>query len=278
MTLAAQPQRTRALTDHASTLLVEAGAGSGKTSLMAGRVALMLAAGIQPRNVAAITFTELAAGQLFSRISEFVDDLLDGKIPYNMKEVLPDGLNDLQRKTLDQARQRLNELTATTIHGFCQQLVRPYPVEASVDPGAHVMDEADAALAWQDLIKRFLRDLLDNEYNNGALAAFVEAAGNKSESAIDKLAEFLRRHRTAQPADVTFTYDAVEGFKLAVDDFAQWLNGVGYTEPTTAELATKLRNLAEAFEQHLSGNADDATIIRLALDPLPCTAHTQNFS
>ena len=53
--------RRRALSDHSATLLVEAGAGTGKTSLLAGRVALL-----QPResilgNVAAITFTELAS-------------------------------------------------------------------------------------------------------------------------------------------------------------------------------------------------------------------------
>ncbi len=124
MTLPDQSQRTRALTDHASTLLIEAGAGSGKTSLMAGRVALMLAAGIQPRNIAAITFTELAAGQLFSRISEFMDKLLAGEVPYNLTEVLEGGLSDAQHENLERARQSLGELTATTIHGFCQQLVR----------------------------------------------------------------------------------------------------------------------------------------------------------
>ena len=237
MTLPDQCQRTRALTDHASTLLIEAGAGSGKTSLMAGRVALMLAAGIQPRNIAAITFTELAAGQLFSRISEFMDKLLAGEIPYNLTEVLEGGLSNAQRKNLERARQSLGELTATTIHGFCQQLVRPYPVEANVDPGARIMDEAEAALAWQDLLKRFLRDRLENEDDHGALAAFVEAAGNKAEAEIEKLAEFLRRHRTARPADIMFNYGAVDDFKAAVYPFAQWLNGVGYVEPTTEELA-----------------------------------------
>jgi len=278
MALPDQAARVRALTDHGSTLLIEAGAGSGKTSLMAGRVALMLVGGIQPRNIAAITFTELAAGQLFSRISEFVDDLLDGKVPYNMKEVLPDGLTDLQRQNLDQASQRINELTATTIHGFCQQLVRPYPVEANVDPGARVMDEGAAALAWQDLLKRFLRNRLDIENDGGALAAFVESAGNRAESVIDTLAEFLRRHRTARPADITFTFDTVDDFKTAVDAFTQWLNSVGYIEPTTAELANELRDMADAFEQSLGGDVADATIIGLALDPLPCSALTQSFS
>ena len=278
MTLPDQSQRTRALTDHASTLLIEAGAGSGKTSLMAGRIVLMLATGIQPRNIAAITFTELAAGQLFSRISEFMDKLLAGEIPYNLTEVLEGGLSDTQRENLARARQSLGELTATTIHGFCQKLVRPYPVEANIDPGARIMDAAEAGLAWQDLLKRFLRDRLESEDDHGALAAFVEAASNKAEAEIEKLAEFLRRHRTARPADIMFDYGAVDDFKSAVDAFTQWLNGVGYVEPTTADLAIELRDLTEAFEKILGEESDDATIIRLALAPFTCSAHTQKLT
>jgi exodeoxyribonuclease-5 len=41
--------------------LVEAGAGSGKTSIIAGRVAFLFAQGVEPKNLAAITFTEFAA-------------------------------------------------------------------------------------------------------------------------------------------------------------------------------------------------------------------------
>ena len=48
--------RLTALTDHDRTLLVEAGAGSGKTSLLAGRVALLIAAGVHPKEIVAITF------------------------------------------------------------------------------------------------------------------------------------------------------------------------------------------------------------------------------
>ena len=55
------PARGRALLDHSTTLLVQAGAGSGKTALMAGRVALLLAAGLPTRKIVAITFTETEA-------------------------------------------------------------------------------------------------------------------------------------------------------------------------------------------------------------------------
>jgi CRISPR-associated exonuclease Cas4 len=64
MKLADHEQRRRVLTDFDTTLLVEAAAGTGKPSLIAGRVAMLLANGVAPSQIAAITFTELAAGEL----------------------------------------------------------------------------------------------------------------------------------------------------------------------------------------------------------------------
>src|SRR5271157_3998990 len=88
--------RRRALTEFSSTLLVEAGAGTGKTSLLAGRVALLLASGVHPRNVAVITFTELAASELLQRIQEYVRDLVAGKVPDPLRIAVADSLNDKQ--------------------------------------------------------------------------------------------------------------------------------------------------------------------------------------
>ena len=79
--------------DYDATLLVEAGAGSGKTALMAGRVALMLAHGIQPRDIVAITFTEAAAAELLERIQRFVASLRAGTVPPELQLALPTGLS-----------------------------------------------------------------------------------------------------------------------------------------------------------------------------------------
>jgi superfamily I DNA and RNA helicase len=73
--------RRRALLDHDATLLVEAGAGSGKTALIAGRIALLLAGGAPAREIVAITFTEAASSELRERIDRFVFDLVGGKHP-----------------------------------------------------------------------------------------------------------------------------------------------------------------------------------------------------
>ena len=68
-------------------MLVEAAAGTGKTSLMAARVAMMIATGIDPANIAAITFTEPAASELETRIRWTVDELRSGRLPRAIGEL-----------------------------------------------------------------------------------------------------------------------------------------------------------------------------------------------
>src|SRR5689334_14920455 len=117
------PARLAALTEHGRTLLVEAGAGSGKTALMAGRVALLIAAGVAPQGIVAITFTEAAASELLERIERFVQSLLRGDIPAELRDALPDGLTAAQQAQIEAGAHALDEITCTTIHGFCQQLI-----------------------------------------------------------------------------------------------------------------------------------------------------------
>jgi exodeoxyribonuclease-5 len=85
---------------------------------MAGRIAAMLAEGVAPRSIAAVTFTELAASELLSRVREFVADLSAGVIATELRVALPDGLSETHR---DQSRRRqraIDEITCSTIHGF----------------------------------------------------------------------------------------------------------------------------------------------------------------
>ena len=53
--------RTRAIEGLDASMAVSAGAGSGKTSVLAGRIVACLASGVAPQNIAAMTFTEKAA-------------------------------------------------------------------------------------------------------------------------------------------------------------------------------------------------------------------------
>ena len=127
--------RATALTAIDRSLLVEAGAGSGKTSVMAGRVAVLFANGVEPKHIAAITFTEFAASELRLRIEGFATTLSKGEVPRDLKHLLPKGITPEQKANVESARKALDQLTCTTIHGFAQALLKPYPAEAHIDPG-----------------------------------------------------------------------------------------------------------------------------------------------
>ena len=73
-------------------------------------------------------------------------------------------------KALQEARKRLDELTCTTIHGFCHALLRSYAVEAAIDPGAEILDRAQADLAFRTIFERWLRDRLDLKEANDPIA------------------------------------------------------------------------------------------------------------
>ncbi|MCY3776316.1 MAG: UvrD-helicase domain-containing protein [Candidatus Aminicenantes bacterium] len=253
--------RIPALTDHERTLLVEAGAGSGKTALMAGRAAMMVGAGVHPRDIVAITFTEAAASELLERIETMVRDLLSGTIPKELAEALPSGLTRAQKGHLVHGAKNLDEITCTTIHGFCQQLIRPYPVETDLDPGAAIIDPSAAELAYRDLLEawlsaRFGRDrgseglgrippIRDAGGTQDFLAALVLAAPEETVALAKRTAEFLKVHRTAQAAAPDLDPAVSDRFVEATSAFAAWYRNCNVEEPDTAAMIEDLLRVAE---------------------------------
>jgi ATP-dependent exoDNAse (exonuclease V) beta subunit len=260
--------RQRALIDHSSTLLVEAGAGTGKTSLLAGRVALLLASGVHPRNVAAITFTELAASELLQRIQEYVRELVSGNVPEPLQIAMAvdfeDGksellslsastagrLTDQQMEALSSAAAGLDELTCTTIHGFCQRLTTPYPVEANVDPGAVMMDEGEADLNYKTLLRKWLRDRLEGPQADDPLAELLVIEGEQGLMLIEQLAEARRARRTARSPQPKLSQKHIDEFCKSVTSFRKWYAGaqsLGLQELTTEEFISGFEALAAEY-------------------------------
>lgn len=267
MTLIDAETRRRALTALSETLLVEAAAGTGKTALMAGRAALLLASGVPPRSVAAITFTELAAGELSLRIRNMVAALRQGEIPEVLLPALPTGLSTEQRVNLEVASARLDELTATTIHGFCQGLIRAYAVEADLDPGAAVMDAAQADAMFEGAFDRWLRQRLSDGADGAGPIGVLAADDPLGIVATLRQLAYLRRSRpTARPPTVDLSLRPDLDFIDAVNAFERWFMS-GPTEARTAELLSELRGLAEFYRDSLVGNPNFAELWRLARPP-----------
>ena len=109
--------------DLGSTLFVEAGAGSGKTSAMVERIVqLVRRRRAELREIAAVTFTEAAAAELRAA----------GQATRSAARP------PLGRRRLAGLRSRsaqIDEAAIGTIHGFCQRLLAEHPLEAGLPPG-----------------------------------------------------------------------------------------------------------------------------------------------
>ena len=266
LTLSDDAARREAVAVHDRSFLVEAGAGSGKTAVLAGRIAMLLAGGAAPKSIAAVTFTEFAASELLIRVRAFVGALASGAIPVELRSALPDGLSEEQRGNLNQADAALDEMTCSTIHGFCQRLISPYPVEADIDPGASVMDRDQAELAFAEIVDNWLREELAGE-EGGLLAELVLHDPDATIALIRTVLEHLRRHREFAPYELQDLDLLASGFGKAVGDFGTFLEEAEAKEPETATIADRLKELAGEVAVALPTNTAAALVARLALTP-----------
>ena len=171
-------------------LLLEAGAGTGKTAVLIARiVAWCLGEGWQRAattrtgddaiarevlsRVVAITFTEAAAAEMANRVASALADLVAGTLPVGVfEEALP--ASAAERVTRARAlRGALDHLTVRTIHAFCRRLLASYPLEAGIHPQLVVdADQQLAALAAREV----LEERLLTAFTSGDPRAFAELA------------------------------------------------------------------------------------------------------
>ena len=138
------PEQAAAIGAAGRDVLLEAGAGTGKTGTMVDRYCrLTCEEGVPPDEILAFTFTDKAAAELRQRIrAELVRRAAEGD---------------------ERARGLLAGIGGawiTTIHGFCNRLLAGHPVAAGIDPGFRVLDapEAERAAreAFDDALEEFL--------------------------------------------------------------------------------------------------------------------------
>ncbi len=137
--------RTRVRTNFATNLVLEAGAGTGKTTVLVDRLVNLVVTGTATLDrVVAITFTEAAAGELKMRLRDALEARLD--------TALPEETARLSRAIID-----LERANVSTIHAFASALLRERPFEAGIDPSFSVVADVagertfdDAWNAWLD--------------------------------------------------------------------------------------------------------------------------------
>ncbi|MGB7951321.1 MAG: UvrD-helicase domain-containing protein, partial [Candidatus Binatia bacterium] len=145
-----QADRDQIATALDDTLIVEAAAGTGKTTELVRRIVRVIETGrAEVTGIVAVTFTEKAAGELKLRLREAIEEARGASAS-----------GSDERERLDRALGRLEEAQVSTIHGFCADLLRERPVEARIDPLFRVLTEAQAERMYEEGFHRWLENQL----------------------------------------------------------------------------------------------------------------------
>ena len=190
-----QSVRDRIQHDHETLFTVDAGAGTGKTTLLVSRlIALFLEKKVSLSRVAAITFTEKAAAELAERLRSKLEESLVKHA--DQKVLILQAIEDMERAPL------------STIHSFCAGLLREYPVEAGVDPQFTLLDEVQSrafeAQTWEHWLKQSLSKPVESLFRFQRLGGTFEH--------LEALKQFLKRNRTLLTVESAKPLPSVELF------------------------------------------------------------------
>ena len=148
--------RRRVATDLDANILVEAGAGSGKTTALVARLVSLVESGAADiDDIAAVTFTRKAASELRERFQEAIETRL------RSEQEAPEP-NDLAIDRLRRALDAIDRAFVGTIHSFCGRLLRERPLEIGLDPAFQELPvEERSGLRtrfWSSYLERLVRD------------------------------------------------------------------------------------------------------------------------
>lgn len=222
------PERSRLLSDFSRSYLVEAGAGSGKTAIMAGRLALLFASGVSPERVVALSFTDFAAQELANRVRRFLTAIAAGNVPLELELGVPNGVSDSQRKHAQKAIGLLDRFTCSTLHSFARSLIMRYPAEANIDPGATLMTEQEQSLLFTEIQDAWVRrNLATGDPAESFLAGAVTHAGTNALNALFSLAQTLLAgdEHTVQTPETERYRTAAKDFQFAIERAITELHG-----------------------------------------------------
>ncbi len=138
-------------------VVLEASAGTGKTSVLVARYLKLLISGVDPVNILAITFTRKAAAEMRERI---VRDLRRAAEQ-----------STFDRRRWLELRDRLGDIQIGTIDAFCLSMLREFPLEADLDPNFSLADETE--------VPRLIDQSLDK-----SLAIFIRLAKTEPDIAL----------------------------------------------------------------------------------------------
>ena len=144
-------------------LFIEAGAGSGKTTMLVNRMVAMVEAGIPVEKICAITFTKNAALEFYERFQAKLierSDLNNNQEPKRAGDL--DTPSDLTRKRCEEALKNIDLCFMGTIDSFCNMILSEHPTEANIPSDARLISDDEA----NEIYKKFYIEAISGKYGN----------------------------------------------------------------------------------------------------------------
>ena len=187
----------RFATDPANNVVLEASAGTGKTSVLVERYVNLLRAGVAPVNILAITFTRQAAAEMRERI-----------VAALRREAAESAAG---RARWNELRDRLGDVAVSTVDAFCLSLLREFPLEADLDPDFGIADETEIPSLVDEAVDLALNAAARAADRDPGVAMLLarlgwRRAGDALRSLLERrltVREALRRSLEGAPTDLT---------------------------------------------------------------------------
>ena len=180
---------------------VEASAGTGKTKVLSDRVLRLLLDKVSPQKILCLTYTKAAAVQMSERIAKRLSlwAVEDEKVLYKELSKLL-GFSP-SKELLNFARTLFATLLDTpggmkiqTIHSFCQDILKRFPLEAGISPYFEVLDDRNAKEILQE-IKNDLLKQINTSQDKNLSDAISFLTQNVSEYKFPEIMNFITANR-----------------------------------------------------------------------------------
>ncbi len=205
-------EQKKAIRSRKKDIVISASAGSGKTSTMVSRVIALIKGGVKPERIAMMTFTENAAREMISRLSDAL-----------IKEIRLVPLSE--RKVLVDALDALPMISCGTIHSFCYKFIMSHFEKVSLSPMHSIIDEKGA----DSLKNRAFRAVTRDHYLREG-ADYVSFAAH-----FDKIADENLKKSVFKVYALLTTLDEEEDFlakweKIAETELSEQAGAALFTE------------------------------------------------
>lgn len=220
----------------AQTLLVAAAAGSGKTAVLVERIITRLKDMENPLSVQelmVVTFTKAAAAEMSARIGVALAKAMESTDDKALQARLERQLNLLPSAHI------------STLHSFCQWVIRSYFYKLDIPPTARIGNEAEMALLKQEVLENLLKEAYEhNTYGIFDLSDFF--SDDKSDAGLQDKVLSLYEFAMSQSNPDGWMCHAVEPYKAAQEqDLRDTLWGRAMWDDQQAEID----RIADRIEQ-----------------------------